>query len=335
MRLLLLLILPFFLTAKEIDFEVWKSQNHSLVLSCFQIVLEDFKMAHNPSLIEYKNGYLLTFRYSLEIDPFISYIGIVPLDESFHPLQEPKLLSTRFGISPIPSHSEDARLFSYRGRLFLIFNDNAEVVHPGYYDRRDLYLAELKMENGEFSLSLPLKLISNDHYNECLWQKNWVPFEWNRTLLLSYAIAPHEVIVPNLREGTCYLLHKTPCSISWDYGILRGGTPAQIVDGEYLAFFHSGIVASSKASYSQDLWHYFMGAYTFSLSPPFQITRMTSSPISHEAFYTSSDRAKRVIFPGGFVVKGSKIYLAYGKDDSEIWIAILDKETLQKALKAI
>lgn len=334
MRALFFLILPI-LFAKEIDFEGWKDQNSSLFLSCFQIVLEDFESAHNPSLIEFENGYLLTFRYSLNVDPFISYIGVVLLDDSFHPRSAPKLLSTRFKESHIPSHSEDARVFSYRGRLFLIFNDNIEIAYPGYSDRRDLFIAELIFENGEFSLSLPMKLISNDHYNEYLWQKNWVPFEWNRTLLLGYTIAPHEVIVPNLREGICYLLHKTPTQVSWDYGILRGGTPAQIVDGEYLSFFHSGIVATSEVSYHLDLWHYFMGAYTFSAAPPFQITKMTQAPISHEAFYTTSDRTKRVIFPGGFVVKGSKIYLAYGKDDSEIWIAILDKKALQKALKAI
>lgn len=334
MRALFFLILPF-LFAKEVDFKAWEDQNSSLVLSCFQIVLEDFESAHNPSLIEFESGYLLTFRYSLEIDPFISYIGIVPLDDSFHPLHPPQLLSTRFKESPIPSHSEDARIFSYRGRLFLIFNDNVEIVHPGYSDRRDMFIAELRFERGEFSLSLPMKLISQDHYRECLWQKNWVPFEWNRTLLLGYTIAPHEVLSPNLREGTCYLLHKTPTPIAWDFGPLRGGTPALLVDGEYFAFFHSGIIASSSSSHYIDLWHYFMGAYTFSASPPFQITKMTRFPVSAECFYTPSSREKRVIFPGSFVVKGSKIYLAYGKDDCEIWIAIFDKEALKKALKAI
>lgn len=321
------------LFAKEIHFEAWEEPNRPLFLSCFQIALEGFESAHNPSLIEFEEGYLLTFRYSFNIDPFVSYIGVVLLDSAFHPRSAPQLLSTRFKESPIPSHSEDARIFSYRGRLFLIYNDNAEIIDPGYSDRRDLFLCELIFERGEFFLSLPIKLISNDHYKECLWQKNWVPFEWNRLLLLGYTMAPHEILYPNLREGICYLFHKTPTPIEWDFGSLRGGTPAQLVDGEYLAFFHSGMIASSCASNHIDLWHYFMGAYTFSASPPFQITKMTQTPLFHETFYTNSDSIKRVVFPGGFVVKESKIYLAYGKDDREIWIAILDKAALQKALR--
>lgn len=75
-----------------------------------------------------------------------------------------------------------------------------------------------------------------------------------------------------------------------------------------------------------------MGAYTFSAEPPFAITSYTQSPVVDDSFYTKSSYFKRVIFPGGAVAIGPNIYLAYGKDDQEIWIAILDKEALKKAL---
>ena len=75
-----------------------------------------------------------------------------------------------------------------------------------------------------------------------------------------------------------------------------------------------------------------MGAYTFSAEPPFHITQMTALPIFTEEFYSPSFYYKKVVFPGGFVESGPFIYLAYGKDDSEIWIATLDKQALKNAL---
>jgi predicted GH43/DUF377 family glycosyl hydrolase len=75
-----------------------------------------------------------------------------------------------------------------------------------------------------------------------------------------------------------------------------------------------------------------MGAYTFSPEPPFEILQMTPEPLLSEDFYTPSYREKRVVFPGGFVARGPHIYVAYGKDDCEIWIATLDKEELKRTM---
>lgn len=59
---------------------------------------------------------------------------------------------------------------------------------------------------------------------------------------------------------------------------------------------------------------------------------MTPEPIIGEGFYAPSTAEKKVILPGGFVVDGPRIYVAYGRDDREMWIATLDKEALMKAL---
>ena len=92
---------------------------------------------------------------------------------------------------------------------------------------------------------------------------------------------------------------------------------------------------ASPSSWGLDMWHYFMGAYTFSAEAPFQITSITPDPIMAEEFYTPSSFNKRVIFPGGFVASDSKIYVAYGKDDREMWIATLDKDALKNAMVPI
>ena len=252
------------------------------------------------------------------------------LNGDFEPISEPELLNTRSRNSKTPSQSEDARFFSYRGRIFLIYNDNVDLIYV-YPGRRDMFIAELFYKNDHFTLSSPLKL-NYPHKSHVWQQKNWIPFEWNKTLLMGYSIHPHEILYPNLSDGECYRLYETSPPIKWDFGALRGSSSPELIDGEYLAFFHSGIFTSSLSSHGQDLWHYYMGAYTFSAEPPFQITKMSHLPIMAEGFYTPSDCEKRVIFPGGFVVSGSSIYVAYGKDDREMWIATLDKAALKNAL---
>ncbi len=78
-----------------------------------------------------------------------------------------------------------------------------------------------------------------------------------------------------------------------------------------------------------------MGAYTFSAKPPFSIQKISTEPIMAKGFYTKSEAKMRVIFPGGFVVNGELIYVVYGKDDKEIWVATIDKNKLMSSLKAV
>lgn len=305
-----------------------------LITSQKQIVLKEFPDAYNPSLLKVKNGYLLSFRFQpdRESNSWLSFIGIVELNEEFDPISKPQLLPTRVKNSRIQSQSEDARLFYYRGRIFLTYNDNNEVNFTTYSDRRDIFIAELKQIDNRYTLSPPIKLIY-ENKTHILWQKNWIPFEYQGKLLMSYSINPHEVLYINLINGMCYPSYETKAGIDWEWGTLRGSTPPELIDGEYLAFFHSGMIVPSNASWGWPIWHYFMGAYTFSATPPFALTRISPAPIIAENFYTESSHEKRVIFPGGFCISGDEIHVAYGKDDYEIWIATIDKIELIKSLK--
>jgi predicted GH43/DUF377 family glycosyl hydrolase len=307
-----------------------------IIIAKKKIELENFPGAFNPSIIRVHDGFLLTFRYCP--DPYylfwISHIGIVRLNEQFEQISKPQILVTRPSGSTTPSQTEDARIFSYKERLFLIYNDNLTVTSPSLWDRRDMFIAELFYINDQFTLSTPLKLVHKEKYDMVLWQKNWLPFVWNNTLLLSYAMHPQEILYPNLKSGECYRLYETYPDITWNYGKLRGSSPPLLVDGEYLAFFHSGIFFSLFPN-EEELWYYFMGAYTFSADPPFTITKMTASPIMEEGFYFPGAAWKKVIFPGGYVVSDAHIFMAYGRNDCEVWIATIDKQALKKALLPI
>lgn len=307
-----------------------------IVVATKKIEFEDFPDSYNPSILKTNRGILMSFRYTPNrySNPWLSHIGIALLNDSFEPLIEPQLIDTRLNSNKTQSQSEDARLFSYQGRIFLIYNDNMEVNNTLYSDRRDMYIVELFLNDAEITTSAPLRLLHQEKAHH-LWQKNWAPFEWNNNLLISYTVNPHEILYVNLNNGACYPCYDTQASLEWELGTLRESAPAQLIDGEYLSFFHSGIVLSSYASFGWDLWHYFMGAYVFSPEPPFEITHFTPFPIIAEGFYTQSNREKRVIFPGGFVVKDPYIYVAYGKDDYEIWIATIDHKKLKESLRPV
>lgn len=307
-----------------------------IVIDTKKIAFEDFPDAYNPSILKIDQGILMSFRYTPNrySNPWLSHIGVVLLNDAFEPLMEPQLIDTRINNKKTQSQSEDARLFSYKGRVFLIYNDNMDVNNTFYTDRRDMHIVELFFNNTEITASTPIKLLHQEKSHH-LWQKNWAPFEWNNSLLISYTVNPHEILYANLNNGACYPCYDTQADLDWELGTLRESTPPQLVDGEYLAFFHSGIVTSSYASFGWDLWHYFMGAYVFSAEPPFEITHFTPLPIITEGFYTQSNREKRVIFPGGFVVNDPYIYVAYGKDDYEIWIATIDHKKLKKFLQPV
>jgi predicted GH43/DUF377 family glycosyl hydrolase len=309
---------------------------NGIVLSTKRIVFEEFPDAFNPSIIKTEGSYLMAFRYTPNrwIHPCLSYIGIVPLDASLTPTAKPQLLKVRPKYSKVLSQAEDPRLFTYKGRIFVIYNDNVEKRDPSPGDRRDMFIAELFYDKDQqsYSLSAPRKLIYEEKYKKALWQKNWLPFEYNGMMLFIYSITPHEILYFNFVNGSCYKHDLTDIQCSWSFGNLRGSTPPLLDEEEYFSFFHSSIVTSSPASFGCEMYFYFMGAYTFSATPPFQITKISAAPIIHDTFYTPSSFYKRVVFPGGCVISGDLMYVAYGKDDCEIWIATMDKAALKRSL---
>lgn len=310
------------------------NSNANFVIATKKIYLEKFPNAFNPSLIEMDNGFLLIFRHCLAPhQPWVSYIGIVLLDQFLEPISEPQLLNTPAKFSNSISQAEDARIFTYKNQIYITYNDNKEVHNPDYrYDRRNMFLAKLSYKRKKFFVENTIKLHYPEVYEERKIQKNWTPFEWKKHLLFVYSQEPHKILRPDLKTGLCEEIYNTPFPNDWGWGLLRGGTPAILIDGEYLSFFHSSTLTSTESSDGILMFHYYMGAYTFSAQPPFHVTKSSNFPIIGEGFYTRSNYEKRVIFPGGIVAKGPNIYVAYGKDDAEIWVAIIDKLALKKSL---
>lgn len=327
------LFIPFLIYGSE-----KKSINFKKIISKnFKVDVSPFHESFNPSICKFGNQYILTFRYSPDPNAYrwVSYVGVMLLDSEFNPLTAPELLDLRQGYSITPSQTEDARIFTYEDQLYIIYNDNRDTENPLPEQRRDIYLAEISYSNGHFTASNPIKLTHSENYEKQKWEKNWTPFIYQDDLLLYYSIESNQVLDMNWDSGLCSPFFTTFPKINWNWGAIRGGTPAQMVDGEYLAFFHSSKPIKSEVSRDAPRAHYFMGAYTFSSHPPFEITKISRQPINGDNFYTYSNRPLRVIYPGGYVISENTIYIAYGKDDHEIWIASMSKDKLMHSLKSI
>lgn len=334
---ILLYIFAFF-TSLHLHSSEKKSINFKKIVNkTFKIDVSPFDEAFNPSLCKLGNEYVLTFRYLPEpnTQPWISYVGIMLLDDAFNPLSAPELLDLRQRNATAPSQTEDARIFTYNDQLYIIYNDNRDVTNPSAEQHREMFIAEVIYNNDHFTASDPVKLMHSENYDTHKWEKNWTPFVYQDNLLLYYSIGPNQVLDLNWESEICRPLFTSLAKVNWSWGTIRGGTPAQMVDGEYLAFFHSSQHIKSNASTDAPRWHYFMGAYTFSAQPPFDIKKISQEPINGENFYIKSNQPKRVIYPGGYAISGDTVYVAYGKDDHEVWIASMSKAKLMQSLKPV
>lgn len=301
----------------------------------FSIPIPEYPNSFNPSIIEVGEEYILTFRYqpSPDLMPWISFIGLLRLDKSFNRKADPFLLDLRGKDNPIPSQTEDARIFQYKDDLYVIYNDNRKVINPRQkIERRDIYMAKLTVQENQILVQKPLKLIHPKKYGHQLWEKNWSPFVYKNELYISYSFNPHEVLKVDLSTGISSPVYSSKRDILYDKGPIRGGTPSLLLDGYYFGFFHSNLLIASESSNGKEMWHYFMGAYLFEPEPPFRVKYISQKPLIHKEFYTKDNYGKRVIYPGGFIVAGDKILVAYGKNDREVFIAVIDKEKLFKGL---
>lgn len=294
-----------------------------LPAECVKIDIPGYPDAFNPSLTVWQGRLLLSFR---EHTPQEEFIGLVWLNDDLSLASLPQILNTRKSNPGRYSRSEDARLFTLDDRLYIFYNDNDDI---DKCDPRRMYIGEISFDGDRFDIE-----------EECFSQgsardeKNWSPFAYKGELLFVYSHDPVHIMKPILGQGRSMHIIQYKPEHTWKWGDLRGGTPALLVDGEYLTFFHAhlgGFDFEGETLQRQTV----MGALTFSAHPPFRLKKISKYPLIAEGFYGWPLHLsrwgwglRRNIFPGGFVVKGDEIYIAYGKDDHEVWIVKFKKKDI-------
>jgi len=316
-----------------------EDMSQDFVLSTKKIDVPGYPEAFNPSIIRWQGRILLSFRHIPNpVFSFVSHIGLIWLNEDFSIASEPQLLNVQvedsFILSLIPPRSEDPRLVQIGERLYIVYSDNKSlrITRGGFR----VYIAKVDFDGTSFSLHNIQCLTRFETENDDKREKNWTPFEFDGEMLLAYSLHPHRLFKP-IGGGACNRIALSAGNITWGWGELRGGTAAENIGDRYLSFFHSSMDMATVHSQGNTVAHYFMGAYTFSAEPPFQITAISNEPIVGKNFYHGRDykpfwKPVRVVFPCGFIHDDSNIWIAYGRQDHEIWITQIDKEQLLESL---
>lgn len=354
-KLYLILVLSFFHLHSEVVKQLSDATfaPSDYLITTKKIEFKQFPDAYNPSIYKTDQGIILAFRYCPDRRKFwINQCVFVLLDKSFNPISKPQIISFR-PTDLYPPYFQDCKLFTFKGKLYGIYSDIGDFKFPSDVNfnpfRREkeyIHIAEIKVIGDKFETMPPLRLTYPKNPNPQRREKNWIPFEWQGKLYLSYYLFPHEVLEANLSTGVCSRVYLTKSDHPWEFGQIRGTTPAQLFpeskklkqDFEYLAFFHSSIFAKNKKlnkNNERGSRIYFMGAYTFSAKPPFEITRASAKPIIATGMYDAPNKGIRspvVVFPGGYVIVGDSIFVSYGKNDREMWIAKIPKKSVLHSL---
>lgn len=305
------------------------------VLETKRLLIPGCPGAFNPSITRWQGSLLMCFRVRDPQTAFTNKIGFVYLDDGFNLVSAPTLLEMRGNTLSMTAQAQDARLITVGDKLYIVYSN----MERNLSNARRMHIAEVHIDGDDFFIENSKCLSSFDNERQDRWEKNWVPFVYNENLFLARSLFPHQIFYPIPKSSVCETVASTWGAINWDWGVLRGGTPALLDGEEYLAFFHSSKEMTTIHSKGRRITHYFMGAYTFSKHPPFSITRMSPEPIIGKGFYGGPAyktwKPLRVVFPCGFVFDEHSVWIVYGKQDHEIWVVKLDKQGLLSSLAPV
>jgi predicted GH43/DUF377 family glycosyl hydrolase len=306
------------------------------VLETRKIEIPGYPHGFNPSIIRFRGHNLMIFRtgayQDAESSTFLlqmlpssrarrtDEMALVFLDNDFRPISEPTIVNIQHHHGLRAFHQQDPRLVEVGGHLYIVYSNMLENSETPL---RRVFVTEVFYDGLSFSYGEPEYLCHFDNPHRV--EKNWPP-----------SLVPHNIVRPLLGSGVVPSVACTESHLLWDYGELRGGTPALLENGEYLAIFHSSKKLASRQSEGKKMVHYFMGAYTFAAKPPFELKKISPRPIVGKNFYNgpahNTWKPLRVVFPAGIIIDEKYIWVSYGRQDHEMWVVKCDKKGLLRSL---
>lgn len=276
----------------------------------------------NGSICRTANGKIV-FAFRADQQPWWKNIrvGICELNEKLEPIAGSEQYLELSADNGNRLHVEDPRLISCGNRLFISYTDGVSMYHSELCP----YTLMVKENFGKIT-TFHAKTASPEKRD-----KNFVPFVYKNTVLYSYSDSPRIVI--NTSEDNEFYISEQ--SASWEYGQIRGGSPALLWDGEYVSFFHSSYIVNQQNSLLGQRVYY-MGAYTFSPSPPFSLKRITRIPLMkgvQERSNVKRPTTSFVVFPAGVIDERDHFLVSYGVNDVTTRAIRISKTTLNLLLQ--
>lgn len=273
--------------------------------------------AFNASIIRWQGKLLLAYRDGWRG----SNIHIAELDDSFN------VIGTRFvdGLFRREANygREDPRLFVHNNQLHLAYTG----VHGERHSSIWTYQCYARLSNDLTAEATFSPQIRGSRH----WEKNWGFFSHDNQLYAVYTIAPDHLVLRITEDGTASVAYEVTTGLTWNGGILRGGSPPVRVGDEYWCFMHDRIEAHG-------LFIYRTGLYTFNAAPPFAPRRYIPEPIlTADPLTKPSDQYAAVIFTCGAILSdnGHEWILSSGIHDRWIEIHKLNHAELENRFVTI
>jgi FkbM family methyltransferase len=269
----------------------------------------------NNSIIRFGERLLMAYRLHWSG----ARIVLAELDEQFRPVRNWKLPLTK------GSSQEDPRLWIYRGQLHVSYS---AVKSTGGAIATDVCYARLEPNGNDWRVAEEFAPVyeHRDH-----WEKNWGFFEHGGELLCLYSIKMGDTPFRILRvdgERT-ELVAEHNCAFGHKAGMLHGGAPPVLHQGEYYCWYHRRLGATSDKVYSIDLM-------TFEARYPFRPARHIPAPLLLPA---KSDRpgpkVPHAVFPGGAYLERNAWNVSFGYYDKWSELARWDFNHIEDALQPL
>lgn len=311
----------------EVDFP---GKYKDIIIEKKEISLDDALLAYNASFIEHKDGYLMVFRLDSNHDgERQAHIGLVLLNEEFKQKSSTIILNTKKEKNII-ENAEDPRIFSIKNKIYVVYNDyKLDHIKKGKKSKRVINISQLNTNSDthlKYKLHRPVEL-KLDKFNT---EKNWTPIIFNDELYFIHSFEPNYIVLkadPN--NGSVEVLYEGKQEFKWDYGQIRGGSPAKKFKNGYLGFFHSSKIF--RFLDGREKKYYFIGAFTTTGKIPFNINRISSIPYSKKGLY--KDLKRKYLFVQSYIIKEGFIHLLCGADDEKIFLLKIKLDQLLNTLE--
>lgn len=263
----------------------------------------------NPSIIEYKNGYLFAWRNSWAR----SVTCAIQMDKQFQPFG--KVYRINAYHPDAMTCQEDARLFWHQGNLHMWFT--------GYRKHRGKRIANTLVAKLDNETLRPTYIFHPRIPKRDYWVKNTAFFDHEGELYSIYSIVPHRV--HKVYCETVQQTWETPTRTSWKYGHLRGGASPVLHKGQYYHFFHGMMERGGGRLYT-------IGVAVYEAKPPFRITGITHEPIDIADPKTNPKPGVDVVFPCGAMFVDGQWCVSMGVHDKWSELRFYSENQIEAAL---
>jgi hypothetical protein len=318
--------------------------NEQLGAKVKKIVIPGYETAYNPSIVKNRSGYTLFFRYDYDFPHYMkevffyymTYVGMVDLDENFTPISQPQFL----GLTT--PYAEDPRVIFFEDSWYVFYN----TIDNNFPKHRKMCVAVVEPSSKRvlYESALP------ENKNKV--EKNWTPFigvvDGRECIQLIYSFEDMVIYRLFFEDAEVQMeLMQTDVSQNakmsrWmrSWGEIRGGSPAILADGKYWAFFHSNIKKKiPELGVLRSCIFYQMGCLTFDPDTKELQTISRYPLVFNGAYETSRERCRNkwIEYPAGCIydAKTNSFIVSVGENDAGMYIVQYPLDILENQLEEL